>query len=105
MLCINPLAVMTMKNVADLVLAARAGRRQRDFADLLGVDQSSVSRYERGMANPPQAVINQCMQMVHSEASGDAPTAEQLAERVRAKLAGPEHAEVRGALFLLMDAI
>lgn len=93
---------MTIDTVGDLVRAARNGRNQKDFADLLGVKQSSVSRYERGKASPPISVIEHCMRLVHNQ--GEAPTAEQLAERIRVELADPSLIEARSALSRLVDA-
>ncbi|MHB0973926.1 MAG: helix-turn-helix domain-containing protein [Thiobacillus sp.] len=93
---------MTIDTVGDLVRAARNSRSQKDFADLLGVKQSSVSRYERGKASPPISVIEHCMRLVHNQ--GEAPTAEQLAERIRVELADPSLIEARSALSRLVDA-
>jgi transcriptional regulator with XRE-family HTH domain len=94
---------MTIDTVGDLVRAARNGRSQKDFADLIGVKQSSVSRYERGKASPPISVIEHCMRLVHNQ--GEAPTAEQLAERIRTELAAPSLIEARSALSRLVDAL
>jgi len=93
---------MAIDTVGDLVRAARNGRNQKDFADLLGVKQSSVSRYERGKASPPISVIEHCMRLVHTQ--GEAPTAEQLAERIRVELVDPSLIEARSALSRLVDA-
>jgi len=93
---------MAIDTVGDLVRAARNGRNQKDFADLLGVKQSSVSRYERGKASPPISVIEHCMRLVHTQ--GEAPTAEQLAERIRVELADPSLIDARSALSRLLDA-
>ena len=46
------------ESVEELIRAARNGRSQKEFADLLEVDQSMVSKYERGKASPPISVIN-----------------------------------------------
>ncbi|QDX23791.1 helix-turn-helix transcriptional regulator [Pandoraea pnomenusa] len=94
----------TINSVGELIRAARNGRSQKDFADLLGVKQSSVSRYESGKASPPISVIEHCMRLVHTAAGDDAPTAEQLADRVRVALADPELGQVRSALSRLVDA-
>lgn len=91
-------------SVPDLIKAARKGLSQKDFAPRLGVKQSTLSRYERGKANPPTRVIEQCMQLVHMGDSGGAPTADALAERIRLSLADPELGHVRNALARLVDA-
>lgn len=56
---------MSAMTIGEIVRAARNGRSQKAFAELLGVKQSSVSRYESGRASPPTAVIDACMQLVH----------------------------------------
>lgn len=95
---------MIISSVSELVRAARNGRSQKEFASLLGVKQSSVSRYESGKASPPINVIEQCMRLVHTVGLDDAPTAEQLADRVRVALADPDMRQVRSALSRLVDA-
>ncbi len=92
------------ESVEELIRAARNGRSQKEFAELLGVDQSMVSKYERGKANPQLHVINRCMRLVHTTEGEAAPSAEQLAERVRLILADPELGQVRSALSRLVDA-
>lgn len=92
------------ESVEELIRAARNGRSQKEFADLLKVDQSMVSKYERGKASPPISVINHCMRLVHTAESEATPTAEQLAERVRVTLADPDLGQVRSALSRLVDA-
>lgn len=96
---------MAFESVEELIRAARNGRSQKEFADLLEVDQSMVSKYERGKASPPISVINRCMRLVHT-AEGEAapPSAEQLADRVRESLADPKLGQVRSALSRLVDA-
>lgn len=94
----------TITSVGELVRIARNGRRQKDFADLLGIRQSSVSRYESGKASPPISVIEHCMRLVHSNGPDESPSAEQLAERIRVALADPDLGQVRSALSRLVDA-
>jgi len=100
----KPMA-MAITRVGELVKAARNGRSQKEFAEFLGVKQSSVSRYESGKANPPIRVIEQCMQLVHAANDENAPTADQLAEHIRDVLADPDLQQVRLALSRLLDAI
>lgn len=92
------------ESVEELIRAARNGRSQKEFADLLEVDQSMVSKYERGKASPPISVINHCMRLVHKDEGDVAPSADQLAERVRETLADPDLGQVRSALSRLVDA-
>ena len=63
-----------------------------------------VSKYERGKASPPISVINRCMRLVHTAQGEVAPSAEQLADRVRESLADPKLGQVRSALSRLVDA-
>jgi LysR family nitrogen assimilation transcriptional regulator len=55
---------MVINSVGELIRAARNGRSPKDFAQLLDVKQSSVSRYESGKASPPIYVIDHCMRLV-----------------------------------------
>jgi len=94
----------TFNSVEELIRVARDGRSQKEFAELLKVDQSLVSKYERGKANPPISFINQCMHLVHRVGDDDVPTADQLAEQIRAALADPDLRQARFALSRLVDA-
>jgi len=96
--------IVIFESVEDLIRAARNERSQKEFADLLEVDQSMVSKYERGKASPPISVINRCMRLVHTAEVETAPSAEQLAVRVRESLADPKLGQVRSALSRLLDA-
>ena len=96
--------IVAFESVEEIIRAARNGRSQKEFADLLQVDQSMVSKYERGKASPPIGVINRCMHLVHTAEGEAAPSAEQLAERVRVTLADPDLGQVRFALSRLVDA-
>lgn len=96
---------MAITTVAELVRTARNGRSQKDFARELGVRQSSVSRYESGRANPPVRVIEHCMRLVHSTGHEPAPTADELAVKVRTELAATDLGEVRLVLARLIDTL
>lgn len=96
---------MTITTVAQLVRAARGSRSQKEFAKELGVKQSSVSRYESGRANPPVKVIEYCMRVAHSADHEGAPTADQLAAKVRTELADSDLREIRFLLARLIDKL
>lgn len=96
---------MAITTVSELIHKARNGRSQNEFARELGVRQSSVSRYESGRANPPIKVIEHCMRMVHSAGTESAPTADELAAKVRIELADSDLGEVRRALARLIDTL
>lgn len=95
---------MVFNSVEEIIRAARKGRSQRELAALLEVDQSMVSKYERGKASPPISVINRCMRLVHAAESETAPSAEQLADLVRESLDDPKLGPVRSALSRLVNA-
>ena len=92
-----------IKTISDLIRKARNGQNQKDFAEKLGIKQSSLSRYERGKTNPPVKVIEDCMRLVHTDAPP--PTADELANRVRSALADPGMGQVRSAISRLVDAV
>lgn len=46
---------------ADLIRTARGDRSQAEFARLLDVDRTCLSRYEREVLGAPPSVINQCL--------------------------------------------
>lgn len=97
---------MQPSSVAALVKTARGKRSQQEFASILGVDQSVISRYEHGRASPSKETIDACMQIVHnSEGTGGAPTASQLARRIEKELGSPDMARARLALGYLIDAV
>jgi len=96
---------MPIDTVAHIVRTARNGRSQQEFARELGVEQSSVSRYESGRASPPARVIEYCMRLAHSGSSEVVPTADALAAKVQTQLANPELGGFRLALARLIDTV
>src|SRR2546427_12212887 len=46
---------------SELIRQARGQRTQAEFAKLLGVDRSCLSRYEREQLGAPTSVINHCL--------------------------------------------
>lgn len=48
----------------QLLLAARGERSQAEFARVLGVNRSSLSRYENEVLGAPVAVINYCLSVI-----------------------------------------
>lgn len=96
---------MKIPTIAKLIRTARNGQSQKDFAQKLGVKQSSISRYESGKVNPSVNVIEHCMRLVHSEGAELIPTAEELAVKVKTGLAEVEQGRVRLALERLIEAL
>ncbi|TFH10435.1 MAG: XRE family transcriptional regulator, partial [Nitrosomonadales bacterium] len=74
---------MSITTVAELIRTARNEYSQKEFAQKLGVKQSSISRYESGKVNPSVNVIEHCMRLVHSEGTELTPTADELATKIK----------------------
>lgn len=54
----------------ELIRAARGHRSQAEFAELLGVDRSCLSRYESEKLGAPVTVLNYCLEQVAQGFSG-----------------------------------
>lgn len=91
--------------VAGLIRQARGNRRQEDFAELIGVDQTLVSKYENSRANPPPHVIEKCWAMVEETERKRDVSAVEIARRVQAELAVPELAPIRKAFAYVLDSV
>ena len=96
---------MAITTVAKLIRAARNEHSQKEFAQRLGVKQSSISRYESGKVNPSVHVIEQCMHLVHSEGTELIPTADELATKVKVGLAEADQGRLRLALEKLIEVL
>ncbi|BDU18098.1 transcriptional regulator [Lysobacter auxotrophicus] len=48
----------------ELLIAARGGATQAEFAKRLGVDRSCLSRYETEQLGAPTSVLNYCLKAV-----------------------------------------
>ncbi len=94
-----------VNSVADLIRAARNGRTQAEFATVLGVSQSQLSRYERAEYDPPAKVINACMREAHIGNGVSVPSADDLAQRVRTMLASPDKEQARYAIASLLAVL
>ena len=94
-----------VNSVADLIRTARNGRTQAEFATVLGVSQSQLSRYERGEYDPPAKVINACMREAHIGNGISVPSADDLAQRVRTTLASPDKEQARSAIASLLAVL
>jgi len=96
---------VALTSISQLIKTARDGRSQADFAREMGVTQSTLSRYERGQANPKTEVIERCMRLVHWGNRGTAPSVDQLVDKVRAQLSREDQAPLRVALSNLIDGL
>lgn len=91
--------------ILRLIRKARTDRNQKDFARKLGVSQGTLSKHERGQINPPAGVIEYCMRVVNTTQMDEAPTADDLADKIRRELWREEHAEFRLSISRLIDGI
>lgn len=96
---------MTITTIPQLIKAARNGRSQAEFANELGVRQSTLSRYERGDANPKANVIEQCMHLVHWAGKENEPSADELANKIRVLLGRDDQVMLRAMLSKLIDGL
>lgn len=96
---------MTIPSISQLIKTARNGRSQAEFARELGVRQSTLSRYEKGDANPKAHVIERCMRLVHWGNENHIPTVDELADKVKMQLGRDNQASLRVALSKLIDGL
>lgn len=87
--------------IPEIIKKARNGRTQVEFADILSISQSVLSRYESGKANPPIEIIEYCMRLVHI--SDQPPSADELADKVKSRLNNDNFVQVRLALAQIID--
>ena len=96
---------VTITTIAKLIRAARNKHSQKEFAQKLGVKQSSISRYESGKVSPSVQVIEYCMHLVHTQETELIPTADDLAIKIKESLAKSGHGKLRLALEKLIEVI
>ncbi len=80
---------------SQLIRLARGERSQAEFAQLLGVDRSCLSRYEREILGAPPSVITYCLSALSRQTQGITGTGtplEQALERARELVAALERA-------------
>lgn len=54
---VKPIAIQKASSQAVLAARAKAGLSQKELSDLTGIDQSDISKIERGVANPSVATL------------------------------------------------
>lgn len=91
---------------AILVRAARrfTGKTQEEFANAVESKQSLISKYERGVVDPPAALIIHCMTLLRSHESLTV-TEDTLVQLIRERLSGDAHAAMRAAIANLVSGI
>jgi transcriptional regulator with XRE-family HTH domain len=97
--------VAVITTIPQLIKEARNGRSQAEFARELGVEQSTLCRYEKGEANPKAQIIERCMHLVHWNNQISALTVDELADKVRSQLGREDQAPLRIALSKLIDGL
>jgi transcriptional regulator with XRE-family HTH domain len=98
---------MTAKiDLAAIVKSARKirGLSQEEFAAELGKQQSLVSKYERGLVDPPGDVVIHCVTITRGEAD-QAVSPDSVAQLVQERLGAPEFARVRSAIAALIESM
>jgi len=96
---------MPIKNeLRSIVRNARKfrGLTQADFGKELGRGQSLVSKYEKGLVEPPGEVIMHCMTITGGAA---VMSPEEVARLVEQRLSSPEFARLRSALGALIQSM
>lgn len=82
----------------------KTGLSQSDFASRYGITQYNLSRYASGKVKPPDGLLMQCMHILGMLQTDDISTHE-LSKLIHAKLARPDQAVVRRAVFDLLSTI
>lgn len=93
-----------MRKVRNIIREARGNRNQTEFAEFLGKSQGLVSKYERGIVNPPADILEKCMGILQMN-NGDDIDTEILAKRVRSELKAPEFSYARKTIAALLDGL
>ena len=96
---------VAITSISQLIKTARDGRSQTEFAQELGISQSSLCRYENGDTNHKAEVIERCMRLVHWEEQEQEPSVDELANKVRTQLGRADQAPLRVALSKLIDGL
>ena len=94
----------TKADLRGIVRNARKlkGLTQAQFGDELGRGQSLVSKYEKGLVEPPGEVVMHCMTI----SGGAAPISpEDVARLVAQRLGAPEFAKLRAAIGVLIQSV
>lgn len=92
-------------DLAKLVRNAREirGLTQDEFAAEIERGQSLVSKYERGLVDPPGEVIMHCVTITRGET--EAFTTAEVARLVEDRLGSPEFAKLRSAIAAVIRSV
>ncbi|MDG0831264.1 hypothetical protein [Roseateles saccharophilus] len=75
-----------------------------EFALATKSRQSLISKYERGLVDPPSTLVMQCMNILNPK-NAAAVSEDSLVKLIRERLAGLEHAAARAAIASLIEGI
>lgn len=91
---------------AQVVKKARLlkGLTQSQFGGEIRRPQSLVSKYERGLVEPPGHIIMHCMTIVGVGERADVSSAD-VARLIESRLASPDFAKLRSALAELIESV
>lgn len=99
---------MTIK---EIIREARGTLTQTGFVELLekqhGIktSQGLISKYQSGKVNPPAAVIEVCMKIIHGGNISGEVSLDDLEKRVRRVLTGPAKADARKAFAVILERL
>jgi transcriptional regulator with XRE-family HTH domain len=90
----------------DIVSLARncAGFSQEDFGREIGKSQSVVSKYEKGLADPPAGVISHCVNILMGAKGAPSTSLDQLISRLRQTESLPTAPYLYSAIDAVIDA-
>lgn len=96
---------MKKKSAGVLVRLARErkGLNQTQFGAVIKRPQSLVSKYERGLVEPPGQVVIQCMNILEKKRIDVTP--HEIARLIESRLASPSHAKLRLALAEFIESV
>ena len=83
---------------SELIRQARGQRSQAEFAKLLGVDRSCLSRYEREQLGAPTSVINHCLGAIAAQSSPPAAEADPVRRALRLTIDATRELEIATSL-------
>jgi transcriptional regulator with XRE-family HTH domain len=94
----------TKVDLPSLIKNARKlrGLTQAKFGAQFGRGQSLVSKYEKGLVEPPGEIIMHCMTITRGE---DAMSPQDVARLIEQRLGAPEFAKLRSAIGTLIQSV
>lgn len=81
------------------------GLNQEEFGQKIGRPQSLVSKYERGMVEPPGHVVIHCMTILKGVEGGSKVSSTEVAQIIEKRLKSPRYAKLRMVLAELVNNI